>query len=95
MAHPVHKRRQPVRLGSVEDVAPLGPLGHQAGLLQGLEVLGDRTLRDAASPGQFGHGDLLRADDALENGPPGRVGEGAHDGIDGGGFGHGQDISYG
>src|ERR1700737_3494686 len=34
VAHPIDERREPLRLGAIEDVATLRPLGDQAGLLQ-------------------------------------------------------------
>jgi len=61
-------------------------------------VLRDGALRHPAAPGQIGDGDLVAADDALIDRPPCGIGEGAHDGIDGGwvgggGLGHGDKLA--
>src|SRR5690606_5983225 len=79
VAHPVGERIQTARLGAVVDIAALGALADEAGLLQALEMLGDCTLRDTAAAGQFHDGDLVGIDNALEHGPPRGIGKGAHD----------------
>ncbi len=56
-------------------------------------MLRDGALRHPAPPRQPDHGNLVGADDPLEHGSPGGIGERAHDGGDGGGFGHDRHIS--
>jgi hypothetical protein len=51
--------------------------------------LGDGTLRHPTPPRQLDNGDLVGTDDPLQDGSPGGIGKGAHDGIDSGGFDHG------
>ena len=74
--------REAFRAGAVEDVAALGPVRHEARLLQHLEVLRDRALGDAAALGQIRNRDFPIVDDALEDGTACWVGEGAHDDVD-------------
>ena len=90
MVHPGDQRLEPLRRGAVIDIAALGALGDEAGLLQRLQVLLDRALGHSAAARQFGDADLLALEDALEHGAAGRIGEGAHHGGDGvwGGFDH-------
>jgi len=61
-------------------------------------VLRDGALRHPAAPGQIGDGDLVAGGDALEDRAARRIGEGAHDGVDGGwvgggGLGHGNRLA--
>lgn len=51
-------------------------------------MLGNGALGYTAPLGQFAHGDFVGLDDALEHGPPGRIGKSAHDSIDSVGFIH-------
>src|SRR4051794_2887861 len=94
MAHPVDERREALRLGAVVNVAAFGAFRDQPGQLQRLEVLRDGALRHPAPPRQFDHGDLVGTDDPLEHGPPGGIGERAHDGIDGGGLDHANQLAF-
>src|SRR5687767_1254642 len=93
VAHPVGQRGQPARIGAVVDLAPLGPLGDEAGQAERLEVLRDRALRHPAAARELGHGDFVTPRDALEHRPPGGIGERTHDGVEGGGLDHAAMIS--
>ena len=94
MAHPVDKRSQTFRPGSIVNIAAFGTFRDQAGLLQGFEMLGDRALRYTTAPCQFDDGDLVRADDSLEYGSARGVSERAHDGIYVRGFNHGDTLAH-
>src|SRR5260370_136428 len=52
---PDDERLHPARLHPVVDAAPLAPGVHQAGLLQGGEMLRDRRLRDVEARGELLH----------------------------------------
>src|SRR5215203_4231824 len=88
VAQPVEERSEALRLRSVEDIPALGSLRDESSPLQRFEVLRDGSLCHAARARQLGHIDLTRAGDALEHGPPSRIGEGTHDVIDAGTLDH-------
>ena len=74
---PVRQRPQGRRTGAVVGLPALVPVGDQTGRLQRRQVLGHRRLRHPRRRRQRPHGLLALAAQPLEQGPTGRVGQGA------------------
>ena len=73
MAHPIKQGVEALGPCTIEDIAPLGPLGDEPGDFERLEMLGNRALRDAAGAREIEDRDLLGAAQAFIDRAPGPV----------------------